>query len=88
MVNQVAKFLSKLDDATLRTKSKEKFILFGAAHQKAFTNLPVLSYNNPNHKTVVAADSLFCGLVGVLLQKDDDKLKSICSASRSLTATE
>ena len=52
------------------------------------TSLPVLSNYYPNYETVVATDLPFYWLGTVLMQMFDGKLKPICYAWRSLTATE
>ena len=98
MVSQLAKFLP--DFADIINSLHElllKKILFHCrtVQQKAFkkiqnllTHLPVLSYYNPNHETLVAADSSLYGLGAVLMQRIKVKLKPINYTSRSLTATE
>ena len=98
MVNQLAKFLPNLADMTSSLREllfKKNSFCWSEMQQQAFvkiqnclTTLPVLSHYNPNYKTVVASDSSSYGLGAVLMQMIDGKLKSICYASRSLTATE
>jgi len=99
MVNYLAKFVPQLATKTKPLRDllvRENSWTWGPVQEKSFAEIKeiittgrVLQLYDPNRETLVSADASSFGLGAVLMQRqDDNEMRPITFASRSLTSAE